>query len=288
MFHDAEANKGGTLMARRSGAAKAKNSTKDSKIGGVRAVERAIDILEAFSNDRPSMSVLDIQKQLGLSRPTLYRLLETLAARGFIRVRGTPQRFSLDYGVQKLAQAWLAGLDPVTAAQPILARLHGETQETVGLVIAREQQSLWVLELPSPHILSVSRGVGLAGHVARGATGKAILAFMDDKAAEAVLATLPNDVDKASLLADLAKVRRDGFRISRSEILAGAVALAAPFFDHTGRVVGSMGVLAPEIRATDTWVARTKAQLLAAAAELSAALGHAETTRGKPQSARPR
>jgi IclR family transcriptional regulator, acetate operon repressor len=257
----------------RSSAAKAKDNAKDGKLGGVRAVERAIDILEAFSNDRPSMSVLDIQKQVGLSRPTLYRLLETLAARGFIRVQGTPQRFSLDYGVQKLAQAWLAGLDPVTAARPILARLHDETKETVGLVMAREQQSLWVLELPSPHVLFVSRGVGLLGHVARGATGKAILAFMDDKAAEAALKTLPKDIDKTSLLADLAKIRRDGFRISHSEIFAGAVALAAPFFDHAGRVVGSIGVAAPEVRATQEWIARTTTRLVASAAELSAALG---------------
>jgi IclR family transcriptional regulator, acetate operon repressor len=270
----------------RSAAAKAKDNAKDDKTGSVRAVERAIDILEAFSSERPSMSVLDVQKQVGLSRPTLYRLLETLAARGFIRVQGTPQRFSLDYGVQKLAQAWLAGLDPVTAARPILARLHEETKETIGVVLAREHQALWVLELPSPHVLSVSRGLGPMGHLARGATGKAILAFMDNDAREAALRTLPKEIDKAKLLADLAKVRRDGFRISRSEILAGAVALAAPFFDHTRHVVGSIGVLAPEIRATDAWVAQTTARLVAAAGELSAALGYFGDARG--MSAKPR
>jgi DNA-binding IclR family transcriptional regulator len=257
-------------------------TTKNSNAGSVRAVERAIDILEAFSSDRPSMSVLEIQKLVALSRPTVYRLLETLAARGLIRVHGTPQRFSLDYGLQKLAQNWLSGLDPVAAARPILARLHTETKETIGLVIAREQQSLGVLEFPSPHVLSVSRGLGPMGHVARGATGKAILAFMDDKAAEAALKTLPKGTDKTALLDDLAKVRRDGFRISRGEILDGAVAIAAPYFDHTRHVVGSIGVFAPEIRATAEWVARTTTQLKAAAADLSAALGCPRDARQTP------
>jgi len=246
---------------------------KKGDLGSVRAVERAIDILEAFSADRPSMSVVDIQKQVGLSRPTVYRLLETLAARGLIRVHGTPQRFSLDYGVQKLARNWLSALDPVAAARPILARLHDETKETVALVIAREQQALWVMELPSPHVLAFSRGIGPVGHLGRGATGKAILAFMEDKSLAAALKTLPKDIDKSALLDDLAKVRRDGFRISRGEIFEGAVAIAAPYFDHARHVAGSIGLVAPEIRMTPELITRTTARLVAAAAELSTALG---------------
>jgi IclR family transcriptional regulator, acetate operon repressor len=250
-----------------------------AKLKSVRAVERAVEILEAFSKDRPSMSVLEIQKEVGLSRPTVYRLLETLAAKGLIRVHGTPQRFSLDYGVQRLAQSWQSGLDPIAAARPILGRLHDETKETVALMIARDQQSLCVLEFPSPHVLAVSRGIGPIGHVARGATGKAILAFMDDKAREAVLSTLPKDIDKAGLLADIAKTRRDGFRISRGEIFAGAIAIAAPYFDHAKRVVGSIGVFAPEVRVTKEWIERTAERVTAAAADLSSALGYANERR---------
>jgi DNA-binding IclR family transcriptional regulator len=128
--------------------ASAKSSTSN-----VRAVERAIEILEAFSKRKPSMSVIEIQKAVGLSRPTLYRLLETLSSKGLIRAHGTPQRFSLDYGVGRLAQSWLSGLDPVAAARPILERLHEEANETVALMVVRDQQSLCVLELPSPHVL---------------------------------------------------------------------------------------------------------------------------------------
>ena len=42
------------------------------------------------------MSVLEIQKKVPLSRPTLYRLLQTLAAKGLVRAEGEPQRFALD------------------------------------------------------------------------------------------------------------------------------------------------------------------------------------------------
>jgi IclR family transcriptional regulator, acetate operon repressor len=243
------------------------------KMNGVRAVERAIGILEAFSKNKTSMSVIEIQKAVGLSRPTLYRLLETLASKGLIRAHGTPQRFSLDYAVGRLAQSWLSGLDPVAAARPILERLHEETKETVALMTIRDQQSLCVLEFPSPHVLAVSRGIGPMGHLGRGASGKAILAFMDDKTVEIALKTLPKDVDKKLLLDDLAKVRRDKFRISRGEVFAGAVSIASPFFDHTRRVAGSIAVFAPEARVTEDWIARMTKRCVGAAAELSAALG---------------
>jgi len=256
-----------------------------SQTGNVRAVERAIEILEAFSK-KSSMSVLEIQKIVGLSRPTLYRILETLASKGFIRAHGTPQRFSLDYAVGRLAQSWLAGLDVVAAARPMLERLHEESQETVVLMMLRHQQSVCVLELPSPHVLGISRGIGPMGHLSRGASGKAILAFLDDEARDAILKTLPKDIDKRRLLADLADIRRDGFRISRGEVFAGAVAIAAPYFDHTHSVAGSVAVAAPEVRVTDDWVARMTKRIARSAAELSAVLGCKPSAKpvGRPMS----
>jgi IclR family transcriptional regulator, acetate operon repressor len=244
-----------------------------SQIGNVRAVERAIAILEAFSN-KSSMSVLEIQKAVRLSRPTLYRILQTLASKGLVRAYGTPQRFSLDYGVGRLAQSWLSGLDLVTAARPTLERLHEESKETVGLMVLRDQQSMCVLELPSPHMLAMSRGIGPMGHLGRGASGKAILAFLNDEAAESILRTLPKDIDKKRLLEDLAKVRRDGFRVSRGEVFTGAISIAAPYFDHTHSVAGSIAIYAPEARVTDDWIAWATKSITVGAAELSAALGH--------------
>jgi len=244
-----------------------------SKVKGVRVVERAIEILGVFSKNKPTMSVLEIEKAVGLSRPTLYRLLETLAAKGLIRAHGTPQRFSLDYAVGRLAQNWLSGLDAVAAARPILERLHEETKETVALMTVRDRQSLCVLEFPSPHVLAVSRGIGPMGHFGRGASGKAILAFMDEKTLEAVFRTLPKDVDKTLLLDELARVRRDKFRISRGEVFAGAVSIAAPYFDHMHRVAGSIAIFAPEARVTEDWITRMTKRFVSAADELSAALG---------------
>jgi IclR family transcriptional regulator, acetate operon repressor len=252
------------------------------QMNSVRAVDRAIEILKAFSAEKASMSVIEIQERVRLSRPTLYRLLETLAAHGLIRAHGTPQRFSLDYGVGQLAYNWTSGLDTVSAARPVLERLHKETGETVALFTLREHQHLCVLELRSPQVLSMSRGIGPMGHLARGASGKAILAFMDEKALNAILQTLPEDIDKNTLLQDLARVRRDRFRISRGEVFAGAVAIAAPHFDHTHCIAGSIAVFGPEARLSEARIIEIRERVVAGAAELSAALGHTDPVESTP------
>jgi IclR family transcriptional regulator, acetate operon repressor len=244
-----------------------------NKTTRVRAVDRALKILQAFSAERPSMSVLEIQKLTRLSRPTVYRLLETLASHGLVRADGTPQRFSLDYAVGRLAQNWMAGLDPIAAGQPIIERLHEETRETVALMILREHQHICVLELPSPHVLSMARGIGPMTHLANGASGKAILAFMSEKDIEAILRTLPKGIDRKAVLGDLAATRRDKVRVSRSEIFDGAVGVSAPYFNNANRVIGSIIVFGPELRFDEERIGSVTRLVVKSATELSSALG---------------
>lgn len=248
-------------------------SPKSDEGGSVRAVDRAVAILKAFRPDQPSMSVIDIQERVGLSRPTVYRLLETLAAHGLVRAHGKPQRFSLDYAAGQLGQAWVAGLDPVVAARPIVERLHVQTRETVSLAMLQGWQHLYVIELNSPHALSMSRGIGPMEHLTRGASGKTILAFMNERDAAAALRAAPKDVDAAELEAELAQIRAQGFGVARGEVIPGVVAVAAPYFDRTGAVLGALVVFGPEVRLDAGEVERVTALVVEYAAEISKALG---------------
>jgi IclR family transcriptional regulator, acetate operon repressor len=143
----------------------------------------------------------------------------------------------------------------------------------VGLMMVRGPHYMCVVELPSPHPLAISRGLGWVAPLGFAGSGKAMLAYADDETLKAVLRIQPKDTDKKQLLDDLAKIRRDGFRVSRSEVFTGAVSVAAPYFDHTHHVLGAIAVYGPDVRVTDEWVARMTRRVLAGTAELSATLG---------------
>ena len=239
----------------------------DEKAGdSVRAVDRALDILLAFRPQDDALTVSELLRRVELSRPTLYRLLRTLQQKRFLIASGDPQRFRLGPAVAQLSHVWTAGLDLGTAAAPMMRRLRDETGETVALFVPEGASRLCIAELPSNQALSFRRGVGYRERLTVGASGKAILAYMP--------AALPEvDLELRKYARELAQIKERGFAISRDELIQGAVAVSAPFFDGKGRVAGSLSVFGPSARLGPSQVAKFGKLLLREAREISQLLG---------------
>lgn len=228
----------------------------------IRSIERAIDVLSCFDHETPQLSVTDLQKRTGLSRPTLYRILATLDGKGVIRSFGEPQRFELGHEASRLGANWIGQDDFVRAARPILTRLWKDTGETVALFVAADNgKKICIEELQSTHALTFTRGVGFMEDLATGASGKAILAFTGAAASDPAL----DDV------------RRTGVRVTEGEIIEGAVAVAAPVFDRDGQVKGSVCVFGPEVRLSDARRRDCIDHVRSASEDISRALGYTAT-----------
>src|SRR5690606_33735878 len=92
-------------------------------VDAVRSVERAADILGYLSGLPGPAGVVEMERALGLRRPTLYRLLYTLEGKGLVRSEGEPRRFTVGFRVVELARAWLGRSDFPAIARPCLDRL---------------------------------------------------------------------------------------------------------------------------------------------------------------------
>jgi len=239
----------------------------------VRAVERALDILMAFTADRSHLTVAELLKRVDLSRPTLYRLLYTLEHSGFLVSEGEPQQFRLGPAVAHLAHVWISGLDMAELARPILRKLWSQTGETVAMFEQQGMYRLCIAELPSPQPLSFKRGVGYRERIVVGASGRAILAHADLSATTRQEYAQDIGVNVASYSEELARIRQRGYATSHDELLQGATAIAAPFFDTGGRVVGSLAVFGPSARLDAGRVSQYGQLLVASAREISEALG---------------
>jgi DNA-binding IclR family transcriptional regulator len=244
-------------------------SDPDKPADGVRAVDRALEILLAFDGGPAEMTATELSRRTGLSRPTLYRLMRTLERHGFVDAVGEPQRFRLGATIGRLGSRWTSSLDLAPLAQPALRALHELTGETVALFALRGDRRMCLVEIPSAQPLGFQRGVGYSEAIATGASGRAILAHLPGPPPRSCDGEQPR-----ALAAELARVRERGWAVSRGELIAGAVAIAAPFFGADGRVAGSLAVFGPEARLDEARVARCGAWLVERCAALSAALGH--------------
>ena len=245
----------------------------DKSEGGVRAVQRALDILLAFKPGDDGLLVAELLKRVDLSRPTLYRLLDTLDAKSFLSSQGEPQRFRLGPAVAQLAHAWSAGTSYESVAQPMMRRLWETTCETVSLQVQEGVDRVCVAELPSTQPLSFRRGVGYREKLVRGASGRSILAWLNVDVRDLPAYGAANAADAKRVTGQLQQVRSDGHATSRDELIQGAVAISAPFFESSGRVVGSLGLFGPSARLSEEVVKSYAALVQEEARALSAALG---------------
>lgn len=240
---------------------------------GVRAVDRALDILLAFRPEDQGLTVAELLKRVDLTRPTLYRMLATLEHNGFLTSSGEPQQFRLGRSVARLAYVWTANHNIADIARPALHRLRQTTGETVALFVRDGIERVCVAEMESPQPLSFRRGVGYREKLILGASGRTILAHMNlpehELRAYADGVTLEFD----NYQSELQRVRKQGYAVSRHELIEGAVAVAAPFFNGADIVAGSMCIFGPSVRMTTERVKTYGALLMQETLSLSESLG---------------
>lgn len=251
----------------------------------VRAVERALDILRAFTANDYELTAADLGRRVKLSRPTLYRLLYTLQNQGFITAEGDPQRFRLGPEVARLAHIWQASLDIARTAQPVLQKVWERTRETVALFVPQNEQRLCVAELPCLQPLNFRRGVGYTETILRGASGRAILAYMDTSDDELDAMAAAHKMDARAIRKQLDQVRERGYAESEDELLQGAIAVASPYFDGSGKIAGSIAIFGPAVRIDDARRQEMANLIVEAGRELSRLLGYTDHTAAREQAA---
>jgi IclR family KDG regulon transcriptional repressor len=50
----------------------------------LQSVENSLRVLEAFREEEPELGISELARKLGLSRSSVYRIVATLTARGFL------------------------------------------------------------------------------------------------------------------------------------------------------------------------------------------------------------
>ena len=238
-----------------------------------RSVEQAIDLLLTFIKT-PSAEASQLQAQLKISRPTLYRLLNTLEKKGLLRSSGQPREYELTARIMELANSWLSLVDPVRIGASYVRELFHTTNETTSLYVLREGLNrVCVVQFQAKSLLSCAPEIGYTGPLYSGVSGKTMLAFLPKAEIDAILQSTPPTVDRESIRETLAAIRQNSYNFARGELIEGVSSIAAPVFGTGGRVVASVVVSTPDVRLTDAKRDRFVTHVMATAQALSFALG---------------
>ncbi|MBI5443575.1 MAG: IclR family transcriptional regulator [Deltaproteobacteria bacterium] len=247
---------------------------------GLVVLERALGVLH-FVATRTDASLAEISKGMNLGKSTVARLITCLEAAGLLARQPEAQRFYVGPRVLEYSFAARRGSSLIAAAHPHMVSLESEVGETVGLHVRVGDRRLCVHEVESHNPLRYVHGVGRPGPLNAGAIGKVILAFQpldDQKAVLGRLQGLPVDSLVASggreLEAELAAIKQRGYGLSRGEIVSGAISLAAPVFDRSGKLAGALSITGLDARIPEERVSSIATNLCDSARTISHSLGH--------------
>jgi DNA-binding IclR family transcriptional regulator len=225
------------------------------------------------------LTVGEISRRLDMHKSSASRLAATLSTAGYLEPAGAPGRYRL--GSKLLGLAALAGGDALPqVATPVLERLVADCGETGHVAVLDGTELVTVGVVDGWRSLRMHSTVGKRSPAHATAIGKALLAALPDAEVKrrygrrALARRTPNTIDTMpALLEHLAEARERGWTADSEELEPGLRCVAAPVADHTGAVVGAIGLSGPADRMTAAAVRRLGRDLRATAAEISAALG---------------
>lgn len=220
-------------------------------VGGTESADRVADVLLLFARSDDPLGVSKIARSLSLSKAVVHRILQSLISRSLLQIVPGASTYVLGPAAIGLGTKAWSQLDVRSVASPILRRLRDDTRETTTLSVLVGHHRIYLDQYESPQEVKMVVEIGPRFPLHSGASSRSILAhlpqpFVDEAVDQLRIAKPEIEIDE--YLKVLQSVRTKGYAASRNERNTGAAAIAAPFFDTAGNVLGSISSSGPVSR----------------------------------------
>lgn len=248
---------------------------------------RTLLVLRLLAESQDDVSIRELSQQTSLPPSTLHRLLQLLLEGGMASFDADRRRYGVGPEFARLAALVSSRRSIVESARPHLERITLQTGETSCLIayVRPRRRVTAVTLVHSPNPLQYKTELFTDHTPLLGATGQSILAFLPEAEREEILADfdrlgvlekLPAIPDRAAYVDRLRRFREQGYAITQSETIEGAVGIGAPVRDLSNQVVASICVTVPRPRFTPEVEERVVEAVKSGATALSRELGAAD------------
>jgi DNA-binding IclR family transcriptional regulator len=220
----------------------------------VPGLERGLRILAEFSPLEPVLSAADLARRLHIPRTTIFRLVQTLEALGFLERAQNDRYYRLGIAVLRLGFEYLSSLELTDFGIPILERLRDATGFTSHIVVRDGRDIVFVAKAQSYEdgfgSVRVNVGTRLPAHATihgRILLGDLDIAALADLYPETLLEQFTDRTPRT--VAELYElVRADlsrGYAVSESSFERDISVVTAPVRDDSGKIIAAATVTVP-------------------------------------------
>jgi DNA-binding IclR family transcriptional regulator len=227
--------------------------------GGVIAVARALQVMEAFRIGERQLPLAELSRRTGLHNTTVLRLARTLAQSDFM-VQSEDGQWRLGPAAGWLGARYQAGFDINNVVEPTLRALTQETRESASFYVREGQERACISRVEGPQSVRHHVRIGMRLPLNLGAPGRVILAFSGE----------PGGIYE--------DIRRRGYHVSMGEREPQVSSVAAPVFGLNWKLLGSMCISGPTSRLDQAQLEAFAQTVMDAANRLSYALAGARSS----------
>ncbi|MEL4317586.1 IclR family transcriptional regulator [Leifsonia sp. YIM 134122] len=224
---------------------------------GTQVVQRVGLLLREVTSARgDGVRLSDLVASTGLTKPTVHRLLNSLAAEGLLDQDEGSGRWFLGAEMYVMGSAAASRFPIEEIAHPSLVRLAASTGESAFLSMRRRDETICLLrEEGSFPIRSFVLAEGTRFPLGIGSAGLAILAHLDEAEQEEHLARLDLSGNRHGVNQTLAGIRKTiaaaqevGYVVNPGRIVEGSWGMAAAIFDRANRPMWALTLTGIESR----------------------------------------
>lgn len=212
-------------------------------------VGKALAVLDQVASFGHPVRFSEVLAQSSFPKPTLYRLVQTLANQGMLSFDPDRQTYAPGLRLVRLAHAAWAQSTLAPVARPHLDALSEKLGETVHLAQLDHAQVLYLEKRNAAQPVAMFSQEGKIGPAYCTGVGKVMLAHVPDSTVEALIAqqsfhkfTDHTVVTAQALRAELVQIADDGFGFDREEHEPGIICVAVPILTEKGRLLGGLSV----------------------------------------------
>jgi len=210
-------------------------------------LSRGLQVLEAFTPERPALTMVEVAERVGVHRAAARRYLLALTELGYLRAepvtnRSGSMRWRLTPRVLRLGYSCLAGLNVWQIVQPALADLAAASGlSSSAAILDAPRDALVVAHASSNRLLRLELPPGTRLRADATALGRVLLAGLPAAELDGWLQALPPGTDATRLRRQLLLAAARGYAEQDGELEAGLWAMAVPVRRGT-RVIAAVDV----------------------------------------------
>lgn len=214
----------------------------------VQSLVKGLTVIKAFNQQRPAMTLSEVAHVTGFTRAATRRFLLTLVSEGYAKQEG--KIFSLTAKVLDLGFSYLSTLDIWHNAKPLMAALVEQLNESCSAAVLDGFDVAYVARVATTkRIMSVTLNVGSRLPAIATSMGRVLLADMPLSALDNFIDTCLIEqytehtlTEKSVLVAEIAKVKKQGYSLVEQELEIGLTSISVPVRNGAGEVIAALNV----------------------------------------------